>query len=167
VVFGIIARASNCAMSFRLLDRMKFSPLFSARLFAALAIYAGCLHGTGRPKKYECARCRRLPESFPVSLPRPTLRCSHCVTVHVRSLRSETAWFPRSQPPLTTHRPSATCRQDRVLAQASGRDTGGFAALPPAPTPPSARSRHLHSAPASARQPLSRTENWHHPGHAR
>lgn len=33
----------------------------------------------------------------------------------------------------------------------SDRDTGGLAALPPAPTPPSAPIRRLHSAPSPAR----------------
>ncbi len=37
----------------------------------------------------------------------------------------------------------------------SGRDTGGLAALPPAPTPSSTHGRRLHSAPAPARRPLS------------
>ena len=40
----------------------------------------------------------------------------------------------RYRPPLATRRPSTTTRQDRTLA-GSGCDTGGLAALPPAPTP--------------------------------
>jgi hypothetical protein len=36
------------------------------------------------------------------------------------SLRSETASFPRSQPPLAGSRPSATSRQDRALSQVPG-----------------------------------------------
>lgn len=37
----------------------------------------------------------------------------------------------------------------------SGRDTGGLAALPPAPTPPSTHGRRLHSASAPAGRALS------------
>lgn len=60
----------------------------------------------------------------------------------------------RSRPPLAIRRPNATIRQDRAFAS-SGHDTGGLAALPPAPTP--------SSTPTSAATPPSRL----HAGHNR
>lgn len=73
------------------------------------------------------------------------------------SLRSETAWFPRLRPPLATRRPSTTTRQDRALT-GSGRDTGGLAALPPAPIPLSASASAATPPPASAPDATARFE---------
>lgn len=74
------------------------------------------------------------------------------IPASVHSLRSETAWFPRSRPPLAIRRPSATIRQDRFRSQTRGCDTGGLTALPPSPTPPSAHglSPALHSRNCAA-----------------
>lgn len=63
----------------------------------------------------------------------------------------------RSRPPLATRRPSTTTRQDRALA-GSGRDTGGLAALPPAPTPSSTATSAATPPPASAPDATARPE---------
>ena len=77
-----------------------------------------------------------------------TRRCAATAPFWRRPLlRSETARLPRSRPPLATRRPSPTTRQDRAIAR-SGRDIGGLAACPPAPTPPSTPVPHRHSAVA-------------------
>jgi hypothetical protein len=81
-----------------------------------------------------------------------------------RSLRSETAWFPRSRPPLANRRPSATIRQDRTLSQAPGATPAALPRshrrrlLPPlrifAGTPlPRLRAEHTRSGEAGQFQP--------------
>ena len=68
------------------------------------------------------------------------------------SLRSETAWFPRSRTPLATRCPSATIRQDHSLSQAP---VATSAALPRSHLrrllPPLTACR-LHFAPAPTRR---------------
>jgi hypothetical protein len=68
------------------------------------------------------------------------------VTAPALSLQSETASFPRSQPPLARRRPSTTSRQDRALSQAPSA-TPAVLPLSTAPTPPFTCGCRLHSAP--------------------
>jgi len=74
------------------------------------------------------------------------------------SLRSETAWFPRSRPPLAIRRPSATIRQDRFWSQAPVATPATLPHFHRRRLLPPLMACRLHSAPAPARRALSLLE---------